>query len=168
MILCLYGSSCSGKTTVARALASKLNLPLRSCGDEIRRVARKLDITPADVTEDGHRQIDRDTVAWAHEHRPGVIEGRFLDAVFASAATPATLVLLVASDESRLVRGRTKNTAFSSDDLGRSDAEDAKHRARIYNLHEGVVPWHTVDTSDLPVDECVRQIVTMLKDARLL
>src|SRR5260221_6810333 len=28
MILCLYGLTCSGKTTVARALALKLNLPL--------------------------------------------------------------------------------------------------------------------------------------------
>jgi cytidylate kinase len=168
MILCLYGSTCSGKTTVARALASKLNFPLRSCGEEVRRVAGELDIALADVPEYGHRQIDRDTVAWAHEHRPCVIEGRFLDTVFASAAAPATLVRLVASDESRLVRGRTRNPAFTSDDLGRADAEDAKHRARIYNALEEVVPWQTVDTSDLSVDECVRRIVTMLKDARLL
>jgi cytidylate kinase len=167
MILCLFGSTCSGKTTVGRTVAARLNVPLRSCGDEVRRVARELDIALEDLPDESHRQIDRDTVAWAVEHQPCIVEGRFLDAVFAGAGTLATLIRLVASDARRTARGRAKNFAFTSAQLKQADAEDANLRARIYNAEDEVVPCLTIDTSELTVDESVSRIATKIKDARL-
>lgn len=166
MILCLFGATCSGKTTVGQAVAARLNVPLRSCGDEVRRVARELDIALTDLPDESHRQIDRDTVTWGVEHQPCIVEGRFLDAVFAGTCTPATLIRLVASDARRAARWRAKNSAFTSAQLKQVDAEDANLRARIYNAQDEVVPCLTIDTSELTVDQSVSRIAAAIKDAR--
>ncbi len=167
MILCLFGLTCSGKTTVGRAVAARLNVPLRSCGDEVRRVARERDVAIEDLPDESHHQIDRDTVAWAVKHQPCIVEGRFLDAVFAGAGTPATLIRLVASEARRAARWRATNVTFTSARLAQADAEDANLRARIYTAEDEVVPCLTIDTSELTVDECASRIATMIKDARL-
>ena len=167
MILCLFGSTCSGKTTVGQAIAARLNIPLRSCGDEVRRLARELDIALQDLPDESHRQIDRDTVAWALKHQPCIVEGRFLDAVFAGSGTPATLIRFVASDARRAARWRAKNLAVTSAQLKQADAEDANLRARIYNAQDEVVPCLTIDTSELTVDQSVCRIAATIKDAQL-
>jgi cytidylate kinase len=169
MILCLYGPSCSGKTTAGRAVADRLNLPLRSCGDDVRRAARKLDLAIEDLPDESHRQIDRVTVSWASDHRPCIVEGRFLDAVFGGAAVPAVLVLLVASDVHRAARLSAKTVAAAdAAQINQVDAQDADFRARLYNAGNEGVPCLTIDTSELTVDECASRIVMMIKEAGLV
>ena len=118
------------------------------------------------LPDDSHRQIDQDTVTWALEQRPCLIEGRFLDAVFAGAAVPATLILLDASDTQRVGRARKKNSTFTFDHLRRTDADDAKFRARLYGPLNNIASYLTVDTSELTVDECAYRITMAIEKAR--
>jgi cytidylate kinase len=166
MIFCIYGSSCTGKTTIGRRVASQLGIPLRSCGDVVRKVAEELGVSFEDLPEDKHRQIDRDTVAWALEHRPSLVEGRFLDAVFGASGVPATLIRLVASVEMRLVRGRQKDPNFTIKQLARMDAHDSSFRARIYSTLDGGAPCDIIDCSELTVEECVCQVAMLIRNTR--
>jgi cytidylate kinase len=165
VIFCIYGPSCVGKTTVAREVATQLDLPLHSCGDKVRQMARGLGVSLDALSDDSHRQIDRDTVAWALDHRPCVIEGRFLDAVFADSTAFATLIFLGASDDPRIVRGRNKDPSFTFAHLRQVDAHDASFRARVYGSLNNIAPYITIDTSQLTVDECARRIAVAIEQA---
>jgi cytidylate kinase len=167
MIFCLFGSSFTGETTIARAVASQLGMPRRSRGDEVRKVAQELGVSFEDLPEDSHRQIDHDTVAWALEHRPCLVEGRFLDTVFVSRGVPAMLIRLVTGTETRLIRARQKDSTFTSDQLARMDAQDISFRARIYGPLDICAPCDIIDTSELTVEECVCQVAILIEQARL-
>jgi cytidylate kinase len=77
MITCLFGSTCTGKTTVARALARQLGLPLRSCGEEIRMRASMLRLSLDNLPSSVHEEVDNESVLWALSNRPCLVEGRF-------------------------------------------------------------------------------------------
>ena len=51
MIACLYGSTCAGKTTIARFVAEQLILPLRSCGEEIHARATSFEVHAGPITK---------------------------------------------------------------------------------------------------------------------
>jgi hypothetical protein len=46
----------------------------------------------ADLPDEIHSEIDDATVVWGIGHQPCLIEGRFLDAVFAERNTPIVLI----------------------------------------------------------------------------
>lgn len=161
MIVGIFGRSCVGKTTVARRAATALNLPLRSCGDAVRKKAETLWLPIDQLSDDAHRAVDAASVEWALERRGGcILEGRFLHAVFAAAGVSATLIELRADSSSRVKRARIRLgvPTFSINDLERLDAEDAGFGARLFGRYGSDVPRHVLDTSDLTVDECTRRV----------
>lgn len=168
MILCIFGPSCSGKTTAGRAVAERLKLPLRSCGDDVRRVAKDLGVEIECLSDERHRQIDSATVSWAIVHRPCIVEGRFLDAVFRDTVVPVSLVRLVASRAHRVARLPAKNAAAAAAQIDLMDTQDADFRVRLYNTGSERASWPTIDTSGLTVDECASRIMTMIKETGLI
>jgi cytidylate kinase len=161
MIVCILGPSCVGKSTIARRAAAALELPLRSCGDAVREKAEILGLPIEQLPDDAHRAVDAASVVWALERFGGcLLEGRFLDAVFAAAGVSATLIELQANRSSRLARARTRYSvlSFSTDDLDRMDAAEAEFRARLFGRVAEYPTRHMLDTSGLTLDECARRV----------
>jgi cytidylate kinase len=165
MIFCLYGPSCTAKTTLAPRVAQELNLPLRSCGGEVRQRAAALDMALADLPDEIHSEIDDATVVWGIGHQPCLIEGRFLDAVFAKRNAPIVLIKLTASLDQRCARWQNRQKIFTLtvEDLVRADTEDVRFRARMFHFREPAVPDLTVDTSELTVDACAQRVKTYIR-----
>jgi cytidylate kinase len=166
MIICLFGPSCGGKTTVGRRAAAVLQLPLRSIGKAVRQMAETLGLPIDQLSDDAHRAVDAASVAWALERRSGcMLEGRFLDAVFATAGVPATLIELREARGCRAERARTRNDQpnFSTDDLDRLDAEDASFRRRLFGCVGSDAPRHVLNTSGLEVEECAQRVKQIIE-----
>ncbi|RDJ21061.1 hypothetical protein DWF00_07525 [Bosea caraganae] len=165
MIVCLFGPSCVGKTTLAQRAAVALGLPLRSCGEAVRAAATAHGLTINDLPDEQHREVDAGTVVWAMGNKSCIVEGRYLDRVFADSRTPVTLILIRASDACRVSRakGRSGNTTFSADDLRRLDDEDNAFRERLFGDRVAAMPWQVLDTSGLTVDECARQLRELIE-----
>lgn len=161
MIACLFGSTSVGKTTIAQMLARQLRIPLRSCGDEVRAMAKSVGVSVAELADSAHEAVDRETVAWAVHNRPCVIEGRFLDSVFAD-GDRARLIHLACSEATRVARARARVPSFGLADLRRSDTEDGIFRNRVYRGLSPILPFVTVDTTHLSVQECVECIRSIL------
>jgi cytidylate kinase len=153
MIVCLFGSTLSGKTTIARVVAAQLDIALRSCGDEVRVQARALGTNLEDLPDTIHKKVDRETVRWAEGRPLCLVEGRFLDAVLGGAGVLA--IRLTAADQARAERGRRRFGAYSIDELRQSDTRDEIFRARMYNDRSPVLPQAILDTTKRTVEECV-------------
>jgi cytidylate kinase len=169
MIICLFGASLVGKTTVARSVSSTMGLPLRSCGSIVRAEAAESGVRLADLSDEDHKRIDSQTIAWALKQNSCLIEGRFLDAVFGGTDQLPIMIKLMATDECRVQRGRVRNgkSTFSVEDIRRLDAEDAVFRARMFGAHPTVVSRREVDTSGLSVDVCAHTIENLIEAAIL-
>ena len=164
MIICLSGPSCAGKTTVARRLAELSHLPLRSCGEAIRAAARQANLHHADLPDSMHKEVDAATVAWALDNQPCLVEGRFVDVIFADASAPTLLFSLVAPQACRLGRAKLRDGAsIGLDNLLRRDAEDAAFRARIYEAPVRRVPSRPIDTSEGEIDECAQRMLDIIE-----
>lgn len=166
MIICLTGPTCTGKTTIARHLASGVGWPLRSCGASIRRRAADLGVAPEALDDDSHRLVDAETIEWAAEHRDCLVEGRFLDGVFRDSTMHVRIIRMEASHGIRAERGtlRGKST-FAIEDVMRADAEDTVFRERLYPGPPLPPSFPVLDNSGLTVDECARRVRAFLGDA---
>lgn len=167
MILCIYGPSLTGKTTLASSVAQSLNLPVRYCGHEARKRMQLLELSLDDMQDTVHRQIDRETIDWALAHEPCVVEGRFLDGVFSEVHNQHVyLLLLSATHECRLGRGRARAKerllTFAEQDLNKEDRSDLEFRRRIFST-KPASPHLTIDTSLTSLDECTQTILNIVK-----
>jgi len=166
MIVCLTGSTCTGKTSIATRLANDLGWPLRSCGSSIRRRAADLGVALEALDDGSHRLVDAETVAWALGSQDCLVEGRFLDSVFHDSTMPVRIIRMEASYATRAERGtlRGKST-FAVNDVIRVDAEDAAFRERLYPWIPLPPSFPAFDNSGLTVDECVRRVRASLGGA---
>lgn len=142
-------------------VADDLGLKLRSCGEEIRAHALSLTVSIANLPDGVHEAVDRETVLWAQHSQPCLVEGRFLDAVFAG-TSPACVIRLEAGDAARLGRARQRFVDFALADLLRCDQEDKQFRARMFAGRAALRPSRIIDTTRLTVEECfecVRSII---------
>jgi cytidylate kinase len=119
----------------------------------------------ADLPDEIHSEIDDATVVWGIGHQPCLIEGRFLDAVFAERNAPIVLIKLTASMNQRCARWQNRQKIFTLtvEELVRADTDDVWFRARMFHFREPAVPDLTVDTSELTVDACAQRVKTYIR-----
>ena len=168
MIMALYGRSCVGKTTIARSLSGLSGIPLRSCGGVVRARAASIGVSVVELSEDDHRQIDAATIRWAREQKDCIVEGRFLDAVFATEDLPLILIEITASPAARVERARERHQspAFCEDDLKLADTRDAAFVSELFEATCPCVPWRRIDTSNLTVVGCTQLLQEIIVEER--
>jgi len=165
MKIAIYGLSCTGKTTIAAPLAKELGFDLRSCGEEIKKRAKELDVKFDDLTDEIHHTIDNETVKWFLSNVNCVVEGRFLDAVLSMSSDNIVLIKLTATVAERCNRMKKRGNAdYTIDDLCRVDEIDKKFRHEHYRYNECIAPMLTIDTSIFSVEQCLNQIKTKLQE----
>jgi cytidylate kinase len=167
MIFCIFGGSCVGKTTVAKQIAAELGIPLRSCGSAVSERARPLRMNVRDLPDTIHREVDGCTVAWGLANQPCIIEGRYLDAVFAGVRAPVLLIHLTCSEARRQSRrDSSESSPFAMNSVQQADADDANFRTRMFPAPTETIPCLTIDSSEMTVEECVL-CLTEIIEARL-
>lgn len=163
LIIAIFGHSCTGKTSIAEPLAEQLGLSIRSCGTEIKRAAKELNVSPQELSDNIHSVIDAETLEWIKSQDSCIVEGRFLDCVLDSIKLGVIFIRLVASESERCVRmQRRQNIRVTSEELQKIDNEDREFRTRNYTSCPEVKTLLDVDTSKLSVEECVSLITTKL------
>ena len=78
----IFGASRTGKTTIAYELGSLMTIPVRHCGEIVKRFVRERGlIEGAELSREDHRQIDDETRNVAEALDSVIVEGRFLNYV---------------------------------------------------------------------------------------
>ena len=167
MIFGIFGASLTGKTTLAQRVALALQLPLRSCGNEIRKEMGENGRQDSDIPRFIHEKVDTETLEWAIANEPCIVEGRFLDRVFPSSGSQKiSLILLTAGRPSRLERGHlravTGSRAFANGDLIAEDAKDQVYRSqKCSGLPR--TPDYILDTSEVSINECTVKLQEFIR-----
>jgi cytidylate kinase len=164
MIIAIFGHSKVGKTSSASTLSRVLGLPLRSCGNELKRRLATAQIV-GDIPDAIHRELDEETFNWAlassrSSHR--LVEGRFLHWVLRGLSPPPYLIRLTAEPIVRLGRMSASNNLGINDVLT-LDAEDEKFCNRLYLGQPPLQPTVSIDTSDMTVESCVDHISGLVR-----
>jgi cytidylate kinase len=164
MIVALSGSSCTGKTTVARRLRDLLGLPLRSCGEAVGMRATSLGVPWAQLGSDQHRQVDAETREWVWQNRPCLVEGRYLDRVLGPLGGEVVLVRLEASTDERISRQSAKRGLPSTATNFQEEAQaELAFAEQMYGIGERVTPSLVLNTSELSVEACVQRIKSLVE-----
>jgi cytidylate kinase len=167
-ILALIGSTCSGKTTLGRAISSSLELPFRSCGDTIREFARHKGVAIGDLTAADHAEVDAQSRDWCGQEGIVVIEGRFLDQVLHGPQGVCHMVKLEAEVSVRAGRlSERSGTNHTSEDVARFDEEDRRFRVTAYGSTPRRVVNEVLVTSSMSVDESVERVLSWWNDLEL-
>jgi cytidylate kinase len=109
MVIGIYGKSCVGKTSVAKALGRKLGIAVRHCGELAKERASKLRIDVDRLPENEHVRLDNETRKQAKCCKGiQIIEGRYLDSVLLDIPN-VVLWRLVCSKKERVRRSMMRN-----------------------------------------------------------
>ena len=153
LVLALYGASCTGKTSSARALSELFNCPLRCAGEAVAARSREMEITPQSLPLEEHRGIDQATLCLVKSaRRRVVVEGTFLDALLADSEN-VLLVELICDDEERRRRFVSRE---GKDDLSVRDGADRELRHSLHKNHAG--------TADITIDSTAKSPVEVAKE----
>ena len=163
MILCFYGKSLTGKTTLARQLATDSNVPLRCCGDEVRKKAIELKVGIEQMPDEEHFAVDQATRIWVLDNQPCIAEGRFLDAVLSiDKQNDTQFIEVTASQDIRLqreiARSERDSESFTINSLKQRDLSDVAFRNRVFPKFVGITPAISIDTSKSTIEECAQRI----------
>lgn len=159
-VIAVFGRSCVGKTEVATALATALNLPIRHCGEAIKARARELGVDTNALSLAEHKAVDEQTRASAGASTTEMImEGNFLDLVL-EGVPDVLLVQLTCEDSVRVERFiRRSNNQVSGHELRSRDASDSALRGMLYKAVTVTCNLLTINTTKLGIDEVVRKII---------
>lgn len=161
----MFGHSCTGKTTLARALSDRIGLPLRCCGELIKQRAAERGVSIPSLSQEDHGEIDQKTREWCLSGGGRIVEGRFLDQVLAPVWSSATSVLIEVSAASAARAQRWTDRIMSTQalsDVEAFDADDLAFRVQAYDGVARVPPDWIVDTTDRSVEACLEEIVNLL------
>jgi cytidylate kinase len=161
VVIGLVGKSGVGKTVVAEALARRLGVAVRHCGEVVKRRADELKVAFHELPKKEHYRIDAETIELARNATGLVImEGRFLDVVLRGVPN-VLLVHLTASREELLrrkeKRGRKKGLRRAGSDGG-ADSGELLHRRK--GGKRGTI---IVNTDSLTVSGVATQILKYIQ-----
>lgn len=163
--IAVTGESCTGKTTIARLLASHFNCSVRHCGEIVKCRANELDVHFADLPEDEHRVIDDETKRIVEEtERLIVVEGRYLLEILKSVKDVVQIELHCFDRE----RHRRKSSRESSiDPRSRVVRENLW---KVYDNDPQEIDEHAnliVDTDDLTPEDIADRIIEFARECGL-
>jgi cytidylate kinase len=163
-ILAIYGQSCVGKTSVTNELGRILDLPVRHCGEIIKRRAQELGINPSELSPLDHQAIDKETRAMAIiAQTTTIIEGGFLDIVLAGLDN-VHFIHLICDQRVRESRYLRRDGDADISGLEIRDAADAAHRAFL-SEPSVEAKERIIDTSTITVDQVVTRILDWFSEA---
>jgi cytidylate kinase len=155
-VIALFGPSCVGKTTIAKELANLLSVPVRHCGEIVKRRAHEIGCDPSDLPDSIHREIDEQTRTEIISHSGTIIvEGRFLDCVLADVEN-ANLVELTCSAEER--RCRATRAGRSGDFVKLQDQHSTSLREKFYARIKPKSAFLSLSTESLNPSDAVKRI----------
>lgn len=161
-MIAIYGPAGVGKTTLAAALAQRLDVPVRHCGVALKRAAEVAGVRAADATRDLHTLVDEETRAFARTVLPlGVVEGRYLRFVLAGLPYVRFIQLRCAGAVRADRRSRSDQGAVASE-----DAADAKLIAELYAPHDpgaASEDWLQLDSTNTSSADLVTLIQNTLQ-----
>ena len=158
MKLAIYGSSCTGKTTVSNCLAKELALEVRHCGEQIKEAAVRAGSSPDALPVEQHLLLDSLTRDVVRNAKGGiVVEGAFLDYVL-SDVEDCRLVKLVCLDAERIRRVVSRGSEHS---IAERDASDVQLVKKLFGLR-AKQPDLQIDTTTLTPSETERCITEWL------
>jgi cytidylate kinase len=163
MIIALTGSSCVGKSAVARQVGEALNVQVRHCGEVIKTRAKKLGVELSSLSLDEHKSIDAETQAFVLNSNDAVVEGTFLGHVLCNMENVliVRLTCKTAERERRYIK-RSDNKSEASQLLIRDQADDALSQL-LYKKSTQKEDFATIDTTDLSIEDVVERIITLTK-----
>ena len=138
-----------GKSTVANLLGGLLGCPVRHCGELVKAQARLRGVSPQQLSIKDHQEIDEQTRRIPAPATTSVIvEGLFLDNVFAQESKVIMVELTCASDERQ--KRFAQRSAGSDTDLVMRDKSDVKLLSALHTPESPrLQPTLTVDTSNI-------------------
>jgi dephospho-CoA kinase len=161
-VLAFCGASLVGKSTVARGLATMLDIPYVSFGDYVRTVARRLKgrtATRKELQDIGQELVDSDPHNFCQDvlakisipkNGPLVVDGLRHSRIFAELRTilpgfTIHLIFLEADRETRIIRG--ENIAES--ELMRMDSHEVEKDQEWLRSHADIVVNATANPDDI-------------------
>lgn len=157
-LLAIFGASCTGKTSVAKELLTRLNCAGRHCGDEVRALAKQRGLSIPELTLDDHRRLDIETAGWATPTANGVTDGCYLDYVLAGLSNIVFVRLdCEASERERRLSNRSGKPML----IIERDRDDAALIRDLY-LHSAHPPDHVIDTTSLTILQTSDRILELL------
>ncbi len=174
MLVTISGVPGSGKTTVAKLLASQLGVPHVYAGDLYRREAKRRGLTLGEFNRQCERDhsIDRKLdAAMAERAREGncILEGRLAGYLAAENGLDALKVWLTASDEVRARRVAQRENGdwrqIEKENQARH-ASDGKRYRQIYgfDLSDTGVYDLVLSSDDMTPEELVRVLVEHVRE----
>ena len=153
MIVAIYGKSCSGKTILSNNLSKELSIPVRHCGDAVRRTAAERGISPEALLPQDHLNIDDESRRALQNHENLIIEGCFLDNVLIG--SDAIMIQLQCNSEIRNARFQERNSGMTFEAREKGDLE---LKTLLYGDVPGRIADFTVDTTNLKTEETVMEV----------
>lgn len=178
MIITIAGQAGSGKSTVARLLAEALHYKHYSMGDLRRQMAAERGMSLAEFNALGEEQaftdkeVDEYQRQLAETEDDFVIEGR-LSWHFIPHSVKVYLTVQLKEAARRILADPRPTEPFRNqpqamEALLERERSDKKRYSKYYNL-DPYDPRHydlVIDTTDIPAEEAVRQILEFLKQRR--
>lgn len=164
MVLAIIGSSCVGKSIVAKEVAAKLSIPVRHCGEVIKSRAKELGINLAELSLDEHKAIDAATYNFALTSSNVIIEGTFLDCVLHDLPKVFVVRLICDKSERELRFVRRSNDQLHSSLLQNRDNADSLLRQSLYGTTALENNFATIDTTNLSIEEVADRVIDLIKE----
>jgi cytidylate kinase len=164
MIVAIFGSTCTGKTSVARLVSTAFGTPFRSCGDVVSDRARSAGVAIDSLSISEHIIVDNETREMCAERDFLIVEGRYLDQVLTTVSRDLFLVELTAVCAEREVRwGCRSGTAPNREAILTSDRQDCEFRVLAYSGLVGLKADLTIDNSSMTIQECADSILARVR-----
>lgn len=142
------------------AMAARLDLPFRSCGEVVKSAALAAGIAIDSVPAAEHDRIDQESRDWAAEAEPRLIEGRYLDQVLATTLLGTWLVQLTAPLEVRAERAAQRaNASVTLREMTAIDASDEAFRLRHYPGVARLQPTMVLETGGKSESDCLEELL---------